>query len=544
MDNNSTNFNSNNNINNNNNNKINDVRPNKLSFNIDYSLTKLLEKEILLERNILILLDNLRLRYDFDIHCLFHIFTDCHCIDLISIQNFLDRVNANFLNSDIYFIMKRLDLNKDGIIDMCDFSNFFGFPYSLDNLSNNSKCNFSPDRRKIDMDKDNYGRISPNLNIRKSPERYGSPNRYSYNYNNNNNNTFNNSNQNYQTFNNSNNNLNNNNNNNNFNNTFNSNNINNNFNNTNNSSNNNFVKTNEANFNSGTNYNIPSNNSTFNNNNNNNTNNFNNTNNNPNNNSININTINNNTNFSLENQPIYESPNIQPPPIEKLSIEEEQLRDYLKNIMQCESILEQQKIDISLQKDFSFEDIYKLFTISNNTFICPKDLIYSLNNFFEIILKDSECEIFYKRYDLDKKGFISYQDFFDILVPFEKKYRDRIEYKEPLNCCINIYQNCVLSYTTRLYIKNLFNDILNYEKKFHYMKRNFTNMRLSLNKLFINIDIYNRGFFTEEDLCNYLKNMRIFTNNKDADLLFIRLDKNRDGKVDLNEFEEELIPLF
>ena len=29
-------------------------------------------------------------------------------------------------------------------------------------------------------------------------------------------------------------------------------------------------------------------------------------------------------------------------------------------------------------------------------------------------------------------------------------------------------------------------------------------------------------------------------NSKDADLLFIRLDKNRDGKVDYCEFEDEL----
>ena len=46
----------------------------KLSFNIEYSLSKLLEKEIELSRNILPLLQDLKCRYDFNIHDIYIIY--------------------------------------------------------------------------------------------------------------------------------------------------------------------------------------------------------------------------------------------------------------------------------------------------------------------------------------------------------------------------------------------------------------------------------------------------------------------------------------
>ena len=34
------------------------------------------------------------------------------------------------------------------------------------------------------------------------------------------------------------------------------------------------------------------------------------------------------------------------------------------------------------------------------------------------------------------------------------------------------------------------------------------------------------------------------TNNRDADLLFIRLDKNRNGKIDFREVEDEIQTVY
>ena len=42
----------------------------------------------------------------------------------------------------------------------------------------------------------------------------------------------------------------------------------------------------------------------------------------------------------------------------------------------------------------------------------------------------------------------------------------------------------------------------------------------------------------------YLANNEILENTRDADLLFIRLDKNRNGKIEFFEVEDELQTLY
>ena len=72
------------------------------------------------------------------------------------------------------------------------------------------------------------------------------------------------------------------------------------------------------------------------------------------------------------------------------------------------------------------------------------------------------------------------------------------------------------------------------------MKKDFASLRVVLNQIFQLFDVNENGFFNESQLANYLKEIGGFTNMKDSDLLFIRLDKNRDGKVDYYELEDEL----
>ena len=47
-----------------------------------------------------------------------------------------------------------------------------------------------------------------------------------------------------------------------------------------------------------------------------------------------------------------------------------------------------------------------------------------------------------------------------------------------------------------------------------------------------------------QDLVDYLKRENIFSRNKDADLLYIRLDKNRNGKIEYSEIEDEIKTLY
>ena len=46
------------------------------------------------------------------------------------------------------------------------------------------------------------------------------------------------------------------------------------------------------------------------------------------------------------------------------------------------------------------------------------------------------------------------------------------------------------------------------------------------------------------DLMVYLQRENLLSTNKDADLLFIRLDKNRNGKIDFREVDDEVQTLY
>ena len=114
-------------INSNNNNPQQNIIPN-LSNNIDQALRQLLANEIELVKKILPLLNDLRNRYDFNIHDLYHAVKNWNYIEENSLRNFFGRNKISYLESDIRKIMKRLDFNGDGKVDFCEFHAFLGFP--------------------------------------------------------------------------------------------------------------------------------------------------------------------------------------------------------------------------------------------------------------------------------------------------------------------------------------------------------------------------------------------------------------------------------
>ena len=103
----------------------------QISFNVEFSLQKVFEKEIELARNTIYLLEDLRERDDYDPNNIFNVLKSCYNINEESIREFLDRTCTPFLDNDIKSIMKRLDFNHDFVIDSSEFFKFIEFPNSI-----------------------------------------------------------------------------------------------------------------------------------------------------------------------------------------------------------------------------------------------------------------------------------------------------------------------------------------------------------------------------------------------------------------------------
>ena len=100
----------------------------ELNVRVDRKLYNLLEKEILLSRSVLALFEEIKHKRDFNIHSAFHLLKYYACITGDSINTFLKNCGMEPTAGDVRAIVKRLDINKDDIIDFCEFHAFLGYP--------------------------------------------------------------------------------------------------------------------------------------------------------------------------------------------------------------------------------------------------------------------------------------------------------------------------------------------------------------------------------------------------------------------------------
>ena len=479
----------------------------ELSYNVDYSLTKLLEKEVELARNVIYILKDIKCRYDFNIHNIFHSVKSFNCITPDSIRNFLEKYEIQYLDSDIKAIIKRLDLNKDGRIDLCEFHALLGFPNCAfccpcvscpscgncycDSCFTNYPCYFhGQSKNNFKYQKNNSIQIEDKtkFNNKNYNEFYTMPPINNIRLSQPLNNKIN-----YDTS----------------------------FQNLNNKSNNNDIDKNEKKI---------------------------------------------SKSLSIRNSPerkyspievdLCENCNQIPCICKKDNINKEnnfqskinlnefeknQFNDFLKVLMKAEKEIEQIKIDLALRPDFNCEDAYRIFEKNGRGFLTKNDLKYGLF-LLGINVDDFIINLLFKRFDLQNQDEINYADFFDMLIPFEKKYRNDVEKREPK---ASISQKIeIFSEETVICLRNVFNLIISFENGINEMRKGFSILIRRIKDIFKMFDIKGLGYFNFEEFIRYLKENDMLDESLSIDLLFIRLDKNRNGKIDFSEIADEIEALY
>ena len=487
-----------------------------LSYNVDRSLGKLLEKEVELSRTILYMLKDLKCRYDFNIHDLYHSIKSWSCITSDSIRCFLEKNAISYLDSDIKSIIKRMDLNRDGKIDLGEFHVLLGYPncnYCCPCV-NCIKCGTSYCKSCFyNLPCYYHGKIHRDIN---SPNKNRERNSNYYNSYTNKNNYNNDSqrlnihtilpNKNISNMEKNNNILNS------------------------PSGNNNYRKaisdTLSIRLSPERNYGpieielcdnckcIPC---------------------------ICNNNLPKNINKYQEN--LKESQLINNDYKEfnqdlLSSFERKQFNNLLQLLMDGEKEIECNKIDLALKSDFNCEDAFRIFEKDGRGFLTKEDLKDGFN-LLNLNLNDKDINLIMKRFDLKKKNNINFQEFFDMMVPFDSEYRNIVEIRLPLsNCPFKSFN--VFKVDTLIYLKKVFMSIIDFENKLNNFRKNLYGISLKIKNIFNLFDKRDIGFFNFEDYVLYLKENGLYEENLKIDLLFIRLDKNRNGKIELYELEEEM----
>ena len=222
--------------------------------------------------------------------------------------------------------------------------------------------------------------------------------------------------------------------------------------------------------------------------------------------------------------------------------EQNQFNDFLRKLMETEYQIEDVKTNLAQNPNFNCEDAFRLFESDDKDYLTEDDIKNGLNS-IGVYPSDQDVRLLMKIFDLQKNGNISYADFFDIIVPFEKEFRTKVENRMPRSCCPCRAQD-IFDDRTLADLGNLFKLIIDSEKEINNMRKLNAGLRANLKDIFGLMDNQRRGCFTDEELLDYLQNNGLLENNKAADLLFIRLDKNRNGKIFYPEVEDELQPVY
>ena len=212
--------------------------------------------------------------------------------------------------------------------------------------------------------------------------------------------------------------------------------------------------------------------------------------------------------------------------------------NILKLICETEIQIENQKIELSLREDFNIKDAFNFFCITKKNYITEYDLKVTLNN-LGLYPNNDDITLIMKKYDISNNGLLNFIDFFDMLVPFNKEYRIRMEKKSQL---IITKDSKVFFDTTLFFLKNFFIFIIESEKKIEIMRQELNKgTNNSVMKLFNEIDKVLRGVFSISDYYQFFIDKFGEVPNG-IDLSFIRFDRKRKGEIDWMSFAYEFIP--
>lgn len=217
---------------------------------------------------------------------------------------------------------------------------------------------------------------------------------------------------------------------------------------------------------------------------------------------------------------------------------EENCNAFLKLLVDVESEAEKQKIqNFAKVNDFNIDDVFLFFETDNtqNDILSPQDLKEGFNK-MGMELSEGDIKFLLNKFDLMGDGGISFANLFDMLVPFDKKNRDLVEARPTTG---NMSEQVAGG------LKNYIDFVFDSEKKLDELRtKALENKKFDPAKFFQEqMDINGTGCITIQEFEKFLEGRGIIKNQREADLVFIRLDRNRDGKVAVDEFVDEFTPL-
>jgi hypothetical protein len=136
-----------------------------------------------------------------------------------------------------------------------------------------------------------------------------------------------------------------------------------------------------------------------------------------------------------------------------------------------------------------------------------------------------------------------YSDFCDAFTPKDPYYSNDLNNRQArfLHSAVSKYD--YFSRETRNLLFNCLRVHFEAEESIELLKARLTRRpRFNVRDCFQYLDVFNHSMLTKDGFIHVIKHNKVYTSESEVAWLFDRFDKNRNGRINYQEFMEEIMP--
>ena len=226
---------------------------------------------------------------------------------------------------------------------------------------------------------------------------------------------------------------------------------------------------------------------------------------------------------------------------QKRLADEREIIDCFREEIRISRELEELKNELSLKADFNLIDAFRMFDITDKGAVDLSSIEDFLNDFSLKIDRD-QIYLLIRHYSHLQDNFLRFSDFTEIFTPSQEEYARLLRNRSAYNLAYS-QRRRVFSRDTLALFLDVFKAMLNSEIESERMRQKLARISdFRVQEAFVAIDRDGDGFITVDELRRSLDESHVYPSVKDLKSLMQRYDKNKDGRVSLTEFIQEVTP--
>ncbi|EAS06649.3 CAF1 family ribonuclease (macronuclear) [Tetrahymena thermophila SB210] len=213
------------------------------------------------------------------------------------------------------------------------------------------------------------------------------------------------------------------------------------------------------------------------------------------------------------------------------------VKEYMQAIIDLEREIENNRIKIVRQQDYSVQLFYEIFDANESGYIIVEEFVQGLKK-LGIQAEQNDVRLLVNRYSIDKNNKIDQQEFINMVVPKTYSHIESIFVRKPYISEKNMRQD------TRELMAKLMKSLLNSEIVLEQIRKKIEQKQITSAQLFTSLCDGPEDSVNKQNLRQFLVKIGVFVNREEIPQIMQHFDLRDMGFFRLQEFEAELKPRF